>query len=94
MLLCRVDGNAIATVHHPSLRGWRQLICQPLDVEGFDIGKPILVADSLGAGLHDRVLVTSDGKSIRERVGSPLTPLRYMSIAILDIESQEKGHAA
>lgn len=89
MLLCRVDGNAIATVHHPSLRGWRQLLCQPLDADGRDSGKQILVSDSLGAGLHDIIVVTSDGKSIRERVGTPLTPLRYMSIGIVDAVQKE-----
>jgi ethanolamine utilization protein EutN len=84
MLICRIDGNAIATIHHPTLRGWRQLICQPLDALGTPVGKPLLSMDKLGAGVKDLVLVTSDGKSIRDAVGTEFTPLRYMTIAILD----------
>jgi len=86
MLLCRVEGNAISTIHHPSLRGWRQLLCQPLDDEGKAMGDPVLVLDALGAGMHEHVIITSDGKTVRERVGDEHSPLRYLTIAIVDAE--------
>lgn len=84
MLICRVEGSAVSTIHHPTLRGWRQLLCQPIDETNAEIGDPILVADVLGAGMHQHILVTSDGKSVREAVGDPHTPMRYMSVAVLD----------
>ncbi len=31
MLLARVEGNVVATRKHPSLEGWRLLICQPIN---------------------------------------------------------------
>ena len=33
MLLCRVEGNVVATRKHPSLEGWRLVICQPINRE-------------------------------------------------------------
>lgn len=84
MILCRVEGSATSTVRHPSLKGWRLLICQPLDESGANSGHPILCLDALGAGMHQVVLVTSDGKSVAEKVGTPRTPARYMVQGILD----------
>ncbi len=86
MILARVEGNAVSTIQHPTLKGWRQLLCQPLTAEGEVDGNPILAIDDLGAGLHQRVLVSSDGKALREKVGTRHTPLRYAIIAILDEE--------
>lgn len=84
MLLCRIEGNATSTVRHPSLRGWRLLIGQPVNETGGNTGLPILCLDCLGAGLHQTVLVTSDGKSVREKMRDPHSPARYMTIAVLD----------
>lgn len=84
MLLARVEGNAVSTIQHPTLKGWRQLLCQPVDDDGVPEGNPILAIDDLGAGMHQLVLVTSDGRSIREKVGSDHTPLRYGVIALVD----------
>lgn len=86
MILARVEGNAVSTIHHPTLKGWRQLLCQPLTSEGEADGNPILAIDDLGAGMHQRVLVSSDGKALRDKVGTRYTPLRYAVIAILDEE--------
>lgn len=84
MNLCRVDGNVVSTICHPSMRGWPMLLCQPLDDQGNDRGQPVLALDPLGAGLHDRVILTTDGSSTQETVGDPNSPLRNMIIAILD----------
>lgn len=84
MLLCRVEGTAVSTIHHPSLRGWRQLVCQPLNDAGESAGDPVLVADALGAAIHQTIIVTSDGKTVRERVGDNHSPMRYLSIGIID----------
>jgi ethanolamine utilization protein EutN len=84
MLMCRVEGSAISTIRHPSLKGWRLLVCQPVNDEGESDGLPILCLDCLGAGIGERVIATSDGKSVREKMGDPLSPARYMLIAILD----------
>ena len=84
MLLARVEGSAVSTIHHPTLDGWRLLVCQPIDEAGNNLAPPILAADTLGAGMHQRVIITSDGKTVAQRVGTRYTPLRYLTIGVLD----------
>ena len=84
MLYARVDGSVVATIAHPSMRGRRTVICQPLDADGNDDGTPVLAVDPLGAGLHQRVIVSSDGSSTRELVGDPHSPLRNFVVGLAD----------
>jgi len=84
MILARVDGNIVATVCHPSARGHRLVICQPLGPDGGEAGMPVLAVDPLGAGLHQRVILSTDGSTTRERVNDPKSPLRNIIIGIAD----------
>lgn len=84
MQLARVDGVIVSTVCHPSMRGHRSIICQPLDSEGRDEGAPILAVDPYGAGMHQHIIYSTDGSATREHVGDPLSPLRNMVIAVVD----------
>ena len=86
MQLCRIDGNVVSTVCHPSLHGFRLLICQPLDCEGRDEGAPVVAVDCQGAGHHQRVLITGDGVATRACVKDDTSPLRFMVVAVLDEE--------
>ena len=84
MLYARVDGTVVSTISHPSMRGRRTVICQPLDADGNDEGEPVLAVDPHGAGLHQRVILSTDGSSIRVLVGDPDSPLRNLIIGIAD----------
>jgi microcompartment protein CcmK/EutM len=84
MQLARIDGVIVSTVCHPSMRGHRSVICQPLDPEGRDEGTPILAIDSLGAGLHQTVMITTDGSATRILVGDERSPLPNSVLAIVD----------
>lgn len=84
MLLARIDGTIVATACHPSMAGHRTVICQPLDAQGREEGTPVLAIDPLGAGLHQRVILSTDGSATRELVGDPKTPLRNLIIGIVD----------
>ena len=84
MVLARVDGNVVATAGHPTMRGWRLLICQPLNDDGSDRGEPVMAIDNHGAALHQKVIFTTDGKATREAVNAGSTPLRNMVVAIVD----------
>lgn len=86
MLLARIEGSAVSTVRHNSLAGWRLLVAQPLDADGSNQGLPLLCLDNLGAAMHQVVILTSDGKSVREKVGDAHSPARYMTLGILDDE--------
>jgi microcompartment protein CcmK/EutM len=84
MLLARVEGNVIATRKHPSLLGWRLMICQPINLAGSPEGSPQIAIDAYGAGLHQRVIISSDGIAARQAVGDEKSPARWMVIAVVD----------
>ena len=84
MHLGKVIGHATATVKHPTLDGWRLVAVQPLNAGGGDDGDPFLVVDNLGSGVGDRVLLTSDGSSVREMVGADNSPIRWAVIGLAD----------
>lgn len=60
------------------------LLAQPLTRDGKPDGAPQLVLDHLGAGRGDKVIVSSDGKSARELVGTDQTPVRWTIMGIVD----------
>ncbi len=80
-----VIGRAIATIKHESLRGFRLLLVQPqlADRQRPD-GPPLLVVDTLGAGIGQTVMVTSDNLCARELLGSIQTPVRWTTVGIED----------
>jgi len=85
MLRGRVIGNATATVKHPSMKGWKLLVVQPLAADGrTPDGDPVLAVDPLGAGAGQNVLVSSDGRGTRELLQSNTTPVRWSVIGIPD----------
>ncbi len=85
MYLGRVIGTARATVKHPSMEGWKLLLVMALQADGRTVeGDPILVIDSLGAGVGETVVITSDGIGAREMVNSKNTPVRWSVLGIRD----------
>ena len=87
MNLARIDGTIVTSHSHATMTGRRTVICQPLDSEGRDEGAPVLAIDPLGAGLHQRVVLSTDGSATRELVGDPHTPLRNLIIGIVDTQT-------
>ena len=85
MQIGRVLGTATATVKHPSLEGWKLLIVQTLAADGKSPdGEPMLVVDAMGAGVGERVMISSDGKATRELLTSEKTPVRWTVLGICD----------
>lgn len=84
MLLARVEGNVVATRKHPSLDGFRLVICQPIGAGGEPEGSPQVAIDCHGAGMHQQVVISSDGLSARKQVGDKFSPVRWLVIGIVD----------
>ncbi len=84
MLLARVEGNLTATRKHPSLTGWRLVICQPIGSSGRPEGVPQVAIDAHGAGMHQRVVISSDGLAARKAVGDDKSPGRWTVVGIVD----------
>ena len=85
MQLARIIGTATATVKHPSLSGATLQVVLPLlaDRRTPD-GDPQLSIDMVAAGVGDIVMITSDGRLLRDRLGSTTTPARWSTIALID----------
>lgn len=84
MQFATVIGRATSTVKHSTLKGWRMLLVQPLDARGEADGAPQLVIDNQGGSRGDTVIISSDGKTAREMVGSENTPARWHVLGIVD----------
>jgi ethanolamine utilization protein EutN len=84
MLLARVEGNVVATRKHPSFEGWRLVICQPINGAGDAEGTPQIAIDAHGAGMHQRVIISSDGSAARKAVQDDKSPARWMVVGIVD----------
>jgi microcompartment protein CcmK/EutM len=92
MIVARVDGVIVSTVCHPSMAGHRTIICQPLDDTGREEGAPVLALDPLGAGRHQRVLISTDGSHTRVHVKDPKSPLRNIILGIIDQQDEKAGN--
>lgn len=85
MMLCRVVGNAVATIAHPSLKGFKMLLCQKENEKGEAVDEPPFVAiDLFGAAMHQRVFVSTDGIAARGLVDDDHSPVRNFIQGILD----------
>ena len=84
MQLAKVIGHARATVKHASLTGWRLLVAQPLGVDDRPDGDPVIAIDQLGSGVGDRVILLSDGSTIREMMDANDSPVRWVVMGIED----------
>ncbi len=84
MITGRVVGTATSTLKHPSMKGWKLLLVQPLAADSTPKGDPVLAIDTLGAGTEEAVLLTSDGKTARELLNDNTTPVRWSVVGLPD----------
>jgi ethanolamine utilization protein EutN len=85
MQLGLVVGTATSTVKHKTLHGQKLLVVQPLMADGAKPdGDPQIAVDAVGAGTGERVMITSDGRFVRELVKHENTPIRWSVIGIAD----------
>ena len=85
MQLGLVVGTATSTVKHATMRGQKLLVVQPLSADGESPdGDPQIAVDAVGAGKGERVMITSDGRFVRELVKHENTPIRWSVIGIAD----------
>jgi microcompartment protein CcmK/EutM len=60
------------------------VICQPINESGAVEGAPQVAIDAHGAGMHQRVVISSDGSAARQMVGDEKSPVRWMIVGIVD----------
>jgi ethanolamine utilization protein EutN len=85
MLIGKVIGTATSTVKHASMEACKLLIVQPMMADGRSTdGEPMVAVDHLGAGIGQRVVLTSDGAAIREMLRAAASPVRWSVAGIAD----------
>jgi microcompartment protein CcmK/EutM len=84
MLLARVVGTVVATQKHRKFEGAKLLLVQPLNVDDTPRGTALLAVDSVGAGVHEKVLVVIEGRAAADAVGRKGTPVDAAIIGIVD----------
>ena len=82
MRIATIKGHVTSTMKHRSLDGWRLLIAVP---ESPDLA-PQIVLDALGAGIGQRVMISSDGSEARKIVKDERSPARWSVMGIIDPE--------
>ena len=84
MYLARIEGTAVATVSHESLRGRKLLVARRAEPDGRLAREPVLVLDAVGAGRGDLVLISTDGELARQLTGYKTAPVRLTAVGIVD----------
>ena len=84
MKLCRVTGNVVATVKHPTYVGHKLMVVQPLDEQQRDAGSTFLAVDLVQAGPGDTVLVMQEGNGVRQILKQQKLPIRSIIVGIVD----------
>ena len=81
----RVLGTAVSTIKHDSMVGSKLLVVQPyLTDDRTPDGFPLIALDTIGAGKGDTVIITSDGRAMRELLQADSTPARWSVTGIKD----------
>ena len=84
MQLARVVGTVVATQKHRKFEGAKLLLVQPITLDDKPRGATLLAVDSVGAGVHEKVLVVIEGRAAGEAVGRKLTPVDAAIVGIVD----------
>jgi ethanolamine utilization protein EutN len=83
MEVCRVVGQAVATVKDPGLRAAKLLLVVQVGPDGSDRGEIYAAADTVGAGEHELVLVAR-GSAARATARTQEAPADAAIVGILD----------
>jgi ethanolamine utilization protein EutN len=84
MLIARVIGEVVSTEKHPSHRGRKALLVQPLNLDGTNRGDAVIALDAVDAGAGDPVLLATDGFSAMTSVGRPQSPIDMAVVGFVD----------
>jgi ethanolamine utilization protein EutN len=90
MQIARVIGTVVATKKHPTFEGAKLLLVQPVSLDDTPRGTPLLAVDSVGAGVHEKVLIVLEGRAAGEALGRKAAPVDAAVIGIIDqVDVQE-----
>ena len=90
MILARVVGTVVSTQKRPQFEGAKLLLVQPVTPDDQPRGAALLAVDSVGAGVHEKVLIVIEGRAAGEALGRKGAPVDAAIIGIVDtVDIQE-----
>lgn len=84
MILGRVTGNVVSTIHHPIVNGRKLLLAERLDHNGKPTGGYVIALDGIGAGRGEIVLILDEGSGARQILDDANAPVRSIIVGIVD----------
>ena len=84
MILGRVVGPLVATQKHRKFDGSALLLVQPLGEGDAPRGPVLLAVDTVGAGVHEKVLLVLDGRAAGDAMQKKGTPVDAAIVGIID----------
>jgi microcompartment protein CcmK/EutM len=92
MQIARVVGTVVATQKHRTFEGGKLLLVQPLTLDDQPRGATLLAVDSVGAGVHEKVLIVLEGRAAGEALGRKGAPVDAAVIGIIDrVDTESSG---
>ena len=91
MILGRITGSVVSTIHHPIVEGKKLLLAERLDASGRPTGGYVIAMDAIGAGFGEIVLILDEGNGARQILDDPDAPVRSIVVGIVDSVELEKN---
>ena len=91
MILGRITGSVVSTIHHPIVDGRKLLVAERLDANGRPTGGYIIAIDAIGAGFGETVLILDEGNGARQILDDADAPVRSMVVGIVDAVDLDKA---
>ena len=84
MILGRVTGSVVSTIHHRIVDGRKLLLAERLDARGKPTGGYLIAMDAIGAGKGETVLILDEGNGARQILEDDEAPVRSIIVGIVD----------
>ena len=84
MILARITGSVVSTIHHPIINGRKMLLAERIDPTGKPTGGYLIAMDAIGAGKGEIVLILDEGSGARQILGDSNAPVRSIVVGIVD----------
>jgi len=84
MILGRITGSVVSTIHHPVVAGRKLLVAERLDSTGRPTGGYIIAIDAIGAGQGETVLILDEGNGARQILDDTAAPVRSVVVGVVD----------
>ncbi len=84
MILGRISGSVVSTVHHSIVDGHKLLVAERLDESGGSTGTYVIAFDAIGAGFGETVLILDEGNGARQVLDDETAPVRSIVVAVVD----------